>query len=354
MNTVNLSNDNALYTSVNLTKFPDVTATTEGTFVYNPYNSKNIQISRQDVLGLLEKYGLPPIINNFELYKRAFVHSSYVKNPEYIHGKTINISDEINIDITPPPPDSIPLKSKSNERLEFLGDGVLELVTKYYLYRRFPKENEGFMTEKKIAIVKNESIGKIAYDMGIHKWLLLSIQTEEKKIRTLLKKLGCLFEAFIGAIFLDFNKMTIKDEEDWFSSIFKTGPGFQMAQRFIEAVFEEHIDWVKLIQTDDNYKNILQKKIQREFKLTPVYLEIEHNAETGYTMGVYLCIGQSIHVLNHEDSIKMSSEINSFSKMREHMEHTGKLLLFMGSATHKIKRKAEQKACEYALDMLID
>ena len=36
------------------------------------------------------------------------------------------------------------------------------------------------------------------------------------------------------------------------------------------------------------------------------------------------------------------------------MEHTGKLLLFMGSATHKIKRKAEQKACEYALDMLID
>ena len=38
----------------------------------------------------------------------------------------------------------------NNERLEFLGDGVLECITKYYLYRRFPKENEGFMTEKKI------------------------------------------------------------------------------------------------------------------------------------------------------------------------------------------------------------
>ena len=48
----------------------------------------------------------------------------------------------------------MPLKTKSNERLEFLGDGVLELITKYYLYRRFPKENEGFMTEKKNSISK--------------------------------------------------------------------------------------------------------------------------------------------------------------------------------------------------------
>jgi hypothetical protein len=50
----------------------------------------------------------------------------------------------------------MPLHTKSNERLEFVGDGVLECITKYYLYRRFPKENEGFMTEKKIAIVKDE------------------------------------------------------------------------------------------------------------------------------------------------------------------------------------------------------
>ena len=49
-------------------------------------------------------------------------------------------------------------KQKSNERLEFLGDGVLECITKYYLYRRFPKENEGFMTEKKIAIVKTKRL----------------------------------------------------------------------------------------------------------------------------------------------------------------------------------------------------
>ena len=104
----------------------------------------------------------------------------------------------------------MPLKQKSNERLEFLGDGVLEAITKYYLYRRFPKENEGFMTEKKIALVKNESLGRLAYNMGLNKWLLLSNHAEDKKSRTNLKKLGCLFEAFLAALFLDYNKMQIK------------------------------------------------------------------------------------------------------------------------------------------------
>ena len=87
--------------------------------------------------------------------------------------------------------------------------GVLECITKYYLYRRFPKENEGFMTEKKIALVKNESIGKMAYDMRLNNWLIISKHAEEKNIRTNLKKLGCLFESFLGALFLDFNNLNI-------------------------------------------------------------------------------------------------------------------------------------------------
>ena len=112
------------------------------------------------------------------------------------------------------------LKTKSNERLEFLGDGILEAITKYYLYRRFPKENEGFMTEKKIALVKNESIGKMAYEMGLNKWYIMSANAEEKKTRTNLKKLGCLFEAFLGALFLDYNKIQIKDEDNWYKNVF--------------------------------------------------------------------------------------------------------------------------------------
>ena len=80
----------------------------------------------------------------------------------------------------------------NNERLEFLGDGILEAITKFYLYKRFPKENEGFMTEKKIALVKNEAIGKLAYEMRINKWLIISKHAEEKKIRTVFSFLESL------------------------------------------------------------------------------------------------------------------------------------------------------------------
>ena len=81
------------------------------------------------------------------------------------------------------------LKKHSNERLEFLGDGILECITKFYLYKRFPNEDEGFMTEKKIALVKNDHIGKLAYKMGLHNWYVMSKNAEEKKIKNNFKKL---------------------------------------------------------------------------------------------------------------------------------------------------------------------
>ena len=57
------------------------------------------------------------------------------------------------------------------------------------------------MTEKKIALVKNEHIGKLALELGLQNYFVISKNAEEKNIRTNLKKLGCLFEAFIGALF---------------------------------------------------------------------------------------------------------------------------------------------------------
>jgi dsRNA-specific ribonuclease len=225
------------------------------TYIFDPYNPLNKIISIGEIQNILKKYGIDVDVNNYELYKRAFIHRSYIRRP--------NIENEQNnIVIVPKPDDCLPLFTKSNERLEFVGDGVLECITKYYLYRRFPKENEGFMTEKKIALVKNEAIGKMAFEMGLHKWFVLSKHAEAKQTRTNLKKLGCLFESFIGAMFLDFNKITINDEDGWFKNVFATGPGFQMVQIFVENVFEKHVDWINLIKNDDNYKNILQVKIQ--------------------------------------------------------------------------------------------
>ena len=316
----------------------------EDGLIFNPYNPLNIKIKLNEVQSILLKYGISTKINNIALYERAFVHRSYTKRPSFE-----NLQQ--NIIIVEKPIDCMPLSSKSNERLEFLGDGVLELITKYYLYRRFPKENEGFMTEKKIAIIKNEAIGRIAYEMGLHKWLILSKHAEEKKIRINLKKLGCLFEAFLGAVFLDFNKITVKDEEGWFQEMFVTGPGFQMTQKFVENIFEKHIDWIALIQNDDNYKNILQVKIQKEFKVTPHYLEIDHDVDLGYKMGVYLCLGQQIHNLIPKNAIHIS-QFKTFKSIQDYITTNEKIFIFMGEGQHKIKRKAEQIACNEAIKFI--
>jgi len=312
--------------------------------IFNPYNTENVEITLNDVQSILNKYGINAPVHNLELYKRAFIHSSYIRRP------VIENRDN-GVTVLPCPSGCLDLKTKSNERLEFIGDGVLELITKYYLYRRFPKADEGFMTEKKIAVVKNEHIGKLAYDMQLNKWLIISKFAEEKKIRTNLKKLGCLFEAFIGALFLDFNKITVKDEACWFRDVFVTGPGFQMAQIFIENVFEQHIDWVRLINTDDNFKNILQVKVQKEFKTTPAYLEMSHHPDVGYEMGVYLCLGKPLHQMSIQEAVPFE-QYGSFAVIQDRLRAKGYIFVFLGSGLHKIKKKAEQIACEVAIKQI--
>lgn len=314
-------------------------------FVFDPYNPLNKLISTENIQNILKKYGIDAPIHNAELYKRAFIHKSHLK-------RTNLENKQNNVIIVPKPRDCLPLNSKSNERLEFVGDGVLECITKYVLYKRFPKENEGFMTEKKIALVKNESIGRMVYEMGLHEWLIMSKNAEQKQTRTNLKKLGCLFESFLGALFLDFNKISVKDEENWFSDVFITGPGFQMAQIFVENVYEKHVDWINLIRNDDNYKNILQVRIQKEFKVTPDYLEVEeHNAETGYHMGVYLCLGQPIHSVHVNNALNIKT-FQGFQEIHQHMCEHSKIFVNLGKGLHKIKKKAEQIACEEALRSL--
>ena len=318
--------------------------------IFNPYNILNKEIEISNVQQILNAYGIFARPFNIELYKRAFIHRSYTKRPKLEN-------EEANIIIADKPDDCLPLKTKSNERLEFIGDGVLECITKYYLYKRFPKADEGFMTEKKIALVKNEHIGRLAYEMGLHKFYIISRHAEEKNIRTNLKKLGCLFEAFIGAIFLDYNRIDVKDEYGWFQNIFNCGPGLQMAQIFVENVFEKHVDWTKLISNDDNYKNKLQVIIQKEFKLTPDYVEIKTQdenidiSEKTYTMGLYISFGQNIHNSDISKAVNFDT-MKTFKTIHEKLENDPKLLVFITKAEHKIKKKAEQLACEYAIKLI--
>jgi dsRNA-specific ribonuclease len=125
-----------------------------------------------------------------------------------------------------------------------------------------------------------------------------------------------------------------------------------MSQVFIESVFEKHVDWITLIKNDDNYKNILQVKIQKEFKVTPDYLEIEeHDVDNGYHMGVYLRLGQPLHSVKPTDAIDIKT-FNAYNDIHMYMSQHNKIFVFLGEGTHKIKKKAEQVACETAIRIL--
>jgi len=294
----------------------------------NPYNNKNIEITETDINSLLESHQVYYKIKNMDLFKRSFIHRSYMVQPD--------------VKQLQKPYDCIELKHSSNERLEFLGDGILEAITKMYLYKRFPDADEGFMTEKKICLVKNEHIGKLAYKIGLQKWFIISKNAEDKKIRINYKKLGCLFESFLGALFLDANNVPIDDP--LFKTYFNVGVGFQYCQIFIEYIYENLVDWNEILETDDNFKNILQVKIQKEFKKTPEYIILKQDDELRYNMGVYLCLTDNIHTLDHTTAIDFD-KIKTFENIRKYNHN----FIFIGEGTHKIKKKAEQLACLDAL-----
>ena len=306
--------------------------------IYNPFNEKNKGLTYDSLQGILNKYNIHYNIQNFELFRRAFVHKSYVKPSK--------LNEDVSLAIKPP--SCIDLCSYSNERLEFLGDGILENITKFYLYKRFPEQDEGFMTEKKIALVKNDHIGYLAYKMGLNDFYLMSKNAEEKKTRYNYKKLGCLFEAFLGALFLDANNMVLSDKNGYLNNYFKCGIGFQICQIFIESIFEQLIDWNVLLETDNNYKNIFQVMVQKEFKTTPEYYVLSIDEDQKYTMGVYLCLGNTnIHNIDIKDATDFKL-LKNFQTIR----NSNNNLVYFSRASHKIKKKAEQLACQKAIELI--
>ena len=129
-----------------------------------------------------------------------------------------------------------------------------------------------------------------------------------------------------------------------------------MAQIFVEHVFEDHVDWTNLIKNDDNYKNKLQVIIQKEFKITPDYVELkvpdlEDENDKNYVMGVYICFGQNIHNTDTNNCIYFD-KLKKFTEIHNLLENNSKQLIFLTKAEHKIKKKAEQLACENAIKLI--
>jgi ribonuclease III len=174
----------------------------------------------------------------------------------------------------------------SNERLEYLGDAVLNIVVAELLFNKFPFKSEGFLTEMRSKIVSRESLNDLALKIGLNQ----IVSYDRKAIGSNRKNsiFGNALEAFIGAIFLD--------------------AGFYKAKRFITNKLLSHIDVDKLQFTETNFKGKLIEWAQRNNKI----LEFENQEEIIQKQKIY-----KVRVLL--DRVLMGGAENSSKKKAEQM-----------------------------------
>lgn len=231
-----------------------------------PYNPANIILQENDLRELFDNNGLEGIqFNNINLYRNAFVHKSYctMKNADFTSG---NLKC---------PTNCIPLQDISYERLEYLGDSILNFIVANYLYMRFSEQNEGFLSKIRTRIVNGKMLGFLADKIGFSKFAIISKQVEDANGRKNYKIMEDIFEAFIGAIYIDFqttgDKVILPDRIKLEPL---TGAGYFIAEQWIIYVIENYIDFTELILQKTNYKDMIVNYMQQTFQYTPSFLEL--------------------------------------------------------------------------------
>jgi ribonuclease-3 len=175
--------------------------------------------------------------NNLNLYRLAFLHASASK-------------------------DSVAKSYKeSNERLEFLGDSVLGMITAAYLFKKFPFKDEGFLTEIRSRMVSRESLNVLGRKLGLDE--VIEYENQKKTILSRSSMYGDALEAFIGAVYLD--------------------KGFAFTQNFIiTKILTQYFDLEIVVQNNPNFKSLLIEWAQKEGKKVLFTLDEEglhHNKE---------------------------------------------------------------------------
>ena len=184
--------------------------------------------------------------NDLNLLRQAFTHRSYINE----HRGEV---------------------SGHNERLEFLGDAVLELISTRFLYERFPDKPEGELTAYRAALVNAVTCAEIATKLGMNDYLLLSRGESKDTGRARAILLANAFEALIGALYLD--------------------SGYDAAKLFIERHLFPKIDEIIKGRLWQDAKSTLQEKAQEHDGITPNYKVL---AESGpdhareFRVGVYV------------------------------------------------------------------
>lgn len=190
-----------------------------------------------------KKLGLT--IKKPELFTQVFVHRSYVNE----------CKDK---------------KVEQNERLEFLGDAVLELVVTEYLYRHYDN-TEGEMTNWRSALVRGEMLSKVARDLDMGKFLFLSHGEEKGGGREKDYILANALEALIGYLYLTH--------------------GYTICQNFVEDQILVHLDQILKRKLYIDAKSFFQEQAQEKLGITPEYrVESEEGPDhsKNFTMGAYL------------------------------------------------------------------
>ncbi|MBI3020320.1 MAG: ribonuclease III [Parcubacteria group bacterium] len=183
--------------------------------------------------------------NNQDLLRQAFTHRSYLNE----HPKQ---------------------KIEHNERLEFLGDAVLELVVTNYLYNRFPEKPEGDMTAYRAALVNTVMISEAALALGFNDLLLLSRGEARDTGKARQYILANTYEAVVGAIFID--------------------QGYAVAEKFIAGSLFPRLEGVLKNQTWQDAKSKFQEKAQEILSVTPSYTVLEESGpdhDKHFIVGVY-------------------------------------------------------------------
>ena len=175
-----------------------------------------------------------------------------------------------------------------NERIEFLGDAVLELVVTDFLFRKYPEKAEGELTAIRAALVNTQSLAESSTELGVNDHLLLSKGEAKDTGRARQYILANAFEALIGAIYLD--------------------QGYGAAQQFIETHILPKTEEIVEKRLWQDAKSAFQEKAQENVSITPLYKTLKEEGpdhDRTFTVGVYL--GEDL-VARGEGNAKQEAE----------------------------------------------
>ena len=207
---------------------------------------------------------------NKDLLTQAFCHRSYLnENPDFY--------------------------LSHNERLEFLGDAVLELITTEYLFRNYPDKPEGEMTGWRASLVNANILSDAAKELGFENFLLLSSGEEKEKGKARKYILSDTFEAFIGSFYLD--------------------QGYEACKKFLEKnLIERMLPEIIEKKLFKDPKSLFQEKAQEIVGITPIYQVLEEAGPDHlkhFIVGVLLgteVIAQGEGSSKHEAELKAAEE----------------------------------------------